>query len=67
MLISDYDKKDESDITELINKIKRVDTDLYDMISSRSKKQIKLLPVIINSNYNDLNQAFLLGINDVFS
>lgn len=64
MLISDYDKKDESDITELINKIKRVDTELYDMISSMRKKQIKLLPVIINSNYNDLNQAFLLGIND---
>lgn len=64
MLISDYDDKDEKDIEELIDKIKKVDLELADMITSMRKKKTKLLPVIINSNYNDLNQAFLLGIND---
>lgn len=64
MLISDYDVKDEKEIHELINKIQKVDNELSDMITSMRNKKTKLLPVIINSNYNDLNQAFLLGIND---
>lgn len=64
MLISDYDVKDEKEINELVDKIKKVDEELADMIISMRKKHTRLLPVIINSNYNDLNQAFLLGIND---
>ena len=58
MLISDYDVKDEKEIHELINKIQKVDNELSDMITSMRNKKTKLLPVIINSNYNDLNQAF---------
>lgn len=64
MLFSNYDSKEQKYIDELINKIKKVDLELSEMIISMREKNIKLLPVIINSNYDDLNQAFLLGIND---
>ena len=64
MLFSNYDSKEQKHIDELISKIKKVDLELAEMIISMRDKKIKLLPVIINSNYDDLNQAFLLGIND---
>ncbi len=64
MILSDYNPKDEISINELINKIKKVDTELFEMLVLLREKKYKLLPVIINSNYDDLNQAFLLGIND---
>ena len=64
MLISDYNSEDANEINNLINKIGDVDSELYEMLLTLRKEKIKLLPVIINSNYNDLNQAFLLGIHD---
>ena len=64
MLISDYDSNDEKVIGSLLERIKNVDLELYDLLIALRKDKIKLLPVIINSNYDDLNQAFLLGIND---
>ncbi len=66
MIISDYDKNDSIEINKFIEKIKPVDNELYDLIIDLRKKQIRLLPVIVNSNYNDLNQAFLLGLTDAF-
>ena len=64
MLISDYNPEDIKEIDKLIKKIGEVDDELSEMLVSLRKDSVKLLPVIINSNYNDLNQAFLLGIHD---
>lgn len=62
--LSDYDKNDIDFINELIEKIKIIDEELYEYLIQIRKNKFKLLPVIINSNYDNLNQAFLLGIND---
>lgn len=61
-LLSNYNKEDENDINKFIDKIKNVDRELYNLITNTRKNNIKLLPIIINSNYGDLNQAFLLAL-----
>lgn len=52
---------------QLLNKIKKVDNDLFDEIQVLNKADRKLLPVIINSNYDNLNQAFMLALNDAIN
>lgn len=47
-----------------LKRVGKVDTELSERIKEIDKKRIRLLPVIINSNYSDLNQAFMLGLND---
>ena len=49
---------------QLISKIKKIDSDLSDSIDSFGKSGNKLLPVIVNSNYDNLNQAFMLALNE---
>lgn len=49
---------------QLKKKIKATDKELAASIQELNSKHIKLMPVIINSNYNDLTQAFQLAIND---
>ena len=66
-LLNDYNSSDEKDITELINKIKKINNNLYGKILSIRKRNFKLLPVIINSNYENLNQAFLLALVEALS
>lgn len=51
----------------LIAKIKRVDEDLAAVISELNKNQIKLMPVLINSDYNNLKQAFRVALSDALS
>lgn len=63
-LISDYEKEDEIIINDFIEKVKSIDYELYNLLVEIRTKKIKLLPIIINSNYNDLNQAFLLGLTE---
>lgn len=63
-LLSNYDSKEKKYLDDLISKIRKIDVELFEMIITMREKKVKLLPVIINSNYDDLNQAFLLGIND---
>ncbi|WFD11309.1 hypothetical protein [Tepidibacter hydrothermalis] len=62
-------------INELIEKIKRIDEQAANICEELVKRENKFLPVIINSNYVDLNQAFLIalknalktfGIDDIF-
>jgi len=48
----------------LCSKIEGIDGEVKQMISEIRSQNKKLLPVIINSNYYDLNQAFLVGIKD---
>ena len=49
---------------ELVTKIKQIDKECYELIEEFNRKKIHLLPVIINSNYDDLNQSFLLALNE---
>ena len=63
-LLSNYNSDDEIEINNLINKIKRVDEELYNILIEIRTKKIKLMPIIINSNYADLNQAFLLALSE---
>ncbi|HCL4436930.1 TPA: hypothetical protein N2D87_003640 [Clostridium botulinum] len=48
----------------LIEKIKKVDKECGQLIEDFREKNKCMLPVIINSNYIDLKQAFLLGIKE---
>ncbi|MCB2291337.1 hypothetical protein LGK97_16545 [Clostridium sp. CS001] len=48
----------------LCNKIGNISDEVKKMILEIRGQNKKLLPVIINSNYYDLNQAFLVGIKD---
>ncbi len=63
-LLDDYEKEDISYINDFILKIKKIDNELYEMISKIRKEKQKIMPVIINSNYGDLNQAFLLALSE---
>ena len=49
---------------ELKAKIEKVDSDLHDLISAMDQKNFRLLPVVVNSDYDDLSQAFTLGLNE---
>lgn len=48
----------------LVSKIGKVDSELYDMLLELKEKDISLLPVLINSNYDNLTQSFRLALND---
>lgn len=48
----------------LCRKIKKIDPELSEMIHSLNSSKTKLLPIIINSNYDNLNQAFMLALNE---
>lgn len=52
------------DIQNLISKIKPIDQDVAGVIEEIQETNEKLVPVIINSNYIDLNQAFLIALKD---
>ena len=51
----------------LLKRITGVDSDLGNEIQSLNKKKTKLLPIIINSNYDNLSQAFMLALNDAIN
>ena len=48
----------------LANKIKKIDLELFEMLQEIKQKNLNLVPVIINSNYDDINQSFQLALND---
>lgn len=56
--------EEQNAIDFLCNKIENIDVEVKQMISEIRNQNKTLLPVIINSNYYDLNQAFLIGIKD---
>lgn len=63
-LLDDYEKEDKPYIDNFIMKIKKTDEELYEMLTSIRKEKKKIMPIIINSNYGDLNQAFLLALSE---
>lgn len=48
----------------LLERIKGVDSELYDLLCQIKEKEIALLPVIINSNYDNITQSFQIALND---
>lgn len=63
-LLNNYNIEDKKDIDNFLNKIKKVDSETYETIKNIREKKTKLMPIIINSNYGDLNQAFLLALSE---
>lgn len=63
-LLNDYNVEDNEVINELMIKINNINNELYEKIMKIRNKGLKYLPVIINSNYNNMNQAFLLAMNE---
>lgn len=51
-------------LIEKIEKIEEIGNSVAELISTIWNDKNRVLPVIISSTQNDLNQAFLLGIND---
>ncbi|MBZ9634600.1 hypothetical protein [Clostridium sp. FP1] len=65
------DEKDEelnlssTDVLNKLNlKIGNLDKETSEMIKEIRKQNKKLLPIVINSNYLDLNQAFLIALKE---
>lgn len=48
----------------LVNKIKKVDLELYEMINKLKKNNISLMTIIVNSNYDNITQSFQLALNE---
>lgn len=63
-LLNDYKDEDIDAIENLLGKIKDINPNLYTKIRTLRDKKAKFMPVIINSNYNNINQAFLLALTE---
>ena len=49
---------------DLAVKIEKIDKELYELMSELKQKDISLLTVIINSNYDNLDQSFMIALSD---
>ncbi len=63
-LLGNYDDSDNKEIELFIKKVSKVDEELSEMMNEVRNNKVRLMPIIINSNYDDINQAFLLGISE---
>ena len=54
-------------LDDLCRKISTVNEEVGALASEIVQAEIRTLPVIINSNFNDINQSFLLAINDALA
>ena len=63
-LICNYNKEDNAIINKFVKNSKNIDEELYDLLTEIRNQKQSFLPVIINSNYSDVNQAFLIGISE---
>lgn len=63
-----YDKENnllaQQVINELVTKVNNIDSETAKIIGELREQKERLIPVVINSNYFDLNQAFLIGLKD---
>ena len=57
-------KKETKCWNDLANKIKKIDEELYELMMELKAKDVSLLTVIINSNYENLDQSFMLALSD---
>ncbi len=69
MFASDEKEKEEyrAILKELCDKIYGVNEEVGALAREIVDSEIRTLPVIINSNFNDINQSFLLAINDALA
>lgn len=58
------DNKNTKCWSNLVAKIKNVDKELYDLLMKIKEEKINLLPVVINSNYDDIKQSFQIALNE---
>lgn len=63
-LLNDYNEADHKIINKLLEKIKNINEQLYLKLQQIRESKLKYMPVIINSNYNNMNQAFLLAVSE---
>ena len=50
---------------KLLNKIKKIDLELFELLTDLNEKNISLLPVIINNNsFDDINQNFMIALKN---
>ena len=63
-LLNNYNEEDQIIISKLLEKIKKINEQLYLKLTQIRDAKLKYMPVIINSNYNNMNQAFLLAISE---
>lgn len=49
---------------DLVNKIRLVDNELYELLMIIKKEDISLMTVIINSNYDNIKQSFLIALSE---
>lgn len=69
MLTFLFSKRENQDLfKKVINKIKRIDTELYDLLVEINDNKISLLPVIINNNsFEDINQNFMIALKNALT
>lgn len=60
----DRTDKNSKNIVKVIDSISNVDNVVADKIRDIWFKKKRFLPIIISNSFSDLNQAFLLGLND---
>lgn len=63
-LLNDYKSEDIDAIENLLKKIRKINPNIYVKIRVLRDKKAKFMPIIINSNYNNINQAFLLALTE---
>ena len=56
--------KETSCWNDLANKIRKIDKELYELMMELKAKNISLLTVVINSNYENLDQSFMLALSE---
>lgn len=54
-------------IDNLLNRIKEIDIELFELIEQFKAQNIRLLPVVIQSGYENLSQAFLISLKTALS
>ena len=61
------DKKKTPSYKSLMTRIKAIDKELYELISEFDKRKLKILPVLVNSNYDNVQQSFMLALNEALN
>ena len=56
--------KDDKNVESLLNKIESIDKELLSLIKEFKEKNRKYLPVVVDSNYHNIEQSFLLSLNE---
>ena len=63
-VLNNYNNEHQEIINALLEKIKKINESLYFKLFEIRERKLKYMPVIINSNYSDINQAFLLSMSE---